>query len=111
MRKGGPKGPTDMIAQSSRSSCASFGRKVRLHRECGRSLEVDHFVAPCLEPPPQGRERIVVTRRGEAQDADTTPGSALAAFQFLCLGSPPALNDLRFVHARLSFSRSFLWDM
>src|SRR5262249_56176702 len=41
-------------------------------------LEVDHFMAPCLEPPPQGRERVEVTRRGETQDADTTPGSSLA---------------------------------
>ena len=30
-----------------------------------------------LEPPSQGRERVVVTRRGEAQDADPTPGSSL----------------------------------
>ncbi len=39
-------------------------------------LEVDHFMAPRLEPPPQGRERIEVTRRGETQDADTTHGSS-----------------------------------
>ena len=40
-------------------------------------LEVDHFMAPRLEPPPQGRERIVVTRRGETQDADAMHGSIL----------------------------------
>ena len=39
-------------------------------------LEVDHFMAPRLEPPPQGRERIVVSRRGKTQDADTTHGSS-----------------------------------
>src|SRR5262249_37944467 len=43
-------------------------------------LEVDHFVAPRLEPPSQGRERIEVTRRGETQDANTTLGSALLPF-------------------------------
>ena len=37
-------------------------------------LEVDHFMAPGLQPPPQGRERVVVTRRGEAQDTDTSHG-------------------------------------
>jgi hypothetical protein len=40
-------------------------------------LEVDHFMAPWLEPPPQGRERIVVARRRITQDADPTPGSSL----------------------------------
>src|SRR5262249_44457055 len=73
-------------------------------------LEVDHFMAPRLEPPPQGRERIVVTRRGETQDADTTHGSALRPWQPLCPCDRTAPHELRFVHARLSFSRSFVWD-
>src|SRR5262249_53915515 len=73
-------------------------------------LEVDHFMAPRLEPPPQGRERIVVTRRGETQDADTTHGSALRSWQPLCPCSRTAPHELRFVHACLSFSRLFVWD-
>jgi len=39
-------------------------------------LEVDDFMAPRLEPPPQCRERIEVSRRGKTQDADTTHGSS-----------------------------------
>jgi hypothetical protein len=41
------------------------------------NLEVDHFMAPRLEPPPKGRERIEVPRRGETQDADAAHGSSL----------------------------------
>src|SRR5262249_44264361 len=41
-------------------------------------LEVDYFMAPQLEAPPQGRERIVVARRRETQDADSMPGSSLS---------------------------------
>ena len=35
-------------------------------------LEVDHVMASRLQPPPQGRERIEVARRGETQDAYST---------------------------------------
>src|SRR5262249_36034466 len=73
-------------------------------------LEVDHFMAPCLEPPPQGGERIVVTRRGETQDADPTLRSSVPLWRSLCRCRPAAPNEVRFVHARLSFVRSSIWD-
>jgi hypothetical protein len=40
-------------------------------------LEVDHLMAPRLEPPPQGRDRIEVARRGEAQDTNAAHKSML----------------------------------
>src|SRR5215831_13539725 len=67
-------------------------------------LEVDHFMAPRLEPPPQGRERIVMTRRRETQDADSMPASSIPPWQPLSPCRPKYPHELRFVHARLSFS-------
>src|SRR5262249_50021181 len=67
-RAGGEVFPSDLAELQARRPDRPF--------EVG-DLEVDHLMAPCLEPPPQGRERIVVTRRGEAQDADPAPGSSL----------------------------------
>ena len=56
-------------------------------------LEVDHLMAPRLEPPPQGRERIEVTRRGETQDADPTDGSSPPPWCPLCPCRPrPAMS-------------------
>jgi hypothetical protein len=47
-------------------------------------LEVDHFMPPRLEPPPQSRQRIEVPRRGKTQDADTTPGSFVPGAPCVC---------------------------
>jgi hypothetical protein len=40
-------------------------------------LEVDHFMAPRLEPPAQCRERVIVSGRGETQDTDSAHRSIL----------------------------------
>ena len=61
-------------------------------------------MAPRLEPPPQGRERIEVPRRGETQDADATHGSSLPPWRPSCPAAPAAPNELPFVHARLSLN-------
>src|SRR5262249_25477526 len=66
-------------------------------------LEEDHVVAPRSEPPPQGRERIVVTRRGATQDADP-PGPPLLPDRPLCPRRPVLPDDWKFVHVRLSFA-------
>src|SRR5262249_47979993 len=66
-------------------------------------LEEDHFVAPRLEPPPQGREGVVVARRGETQAADA-PASPLPPDRFLCPRRPVSPDELKFVHVRLSFA-------
>ena len=55
-------------------------------------LEVDHLMAPRLEPPTQGREWIVVPRRGETQDADTTPGSFLRCGACACAARRPPMS-------------------
>ena len=67
-------------------------------------LEVDHFMAPRLEPPPQGRERIEVSRRGETQDADTTHGSSsLVTFVLVPFifdsGNSPLRPGLRWIES------------